>query len=275
MTWLVIGGAGFIGGHLMERLDDAVSFDLKDRQDADNIYQLMDAMTDIDTVVHLASNPDLAAAATDPDIDYRNGTAITRNVLEAMRITGVRRLIYASGSGVYGDQGARRCSEIDIMMPVSPYGASKLASEALISAYQHLGHIDPLVLRLANVCGPRVTHGVVHDFIAKLKADPTRLEILGDGKQSKAYVHVADVVDAMLMDLTGTYNVSTEDYLTVTQIADIICDYLNLRPAYHYTGGSTGWPGDVPVIRMDATKIRAAGWSPVWTVRGAIMAGLR
>jgi UDP-glucose 4-epimerase len=223
-----------------------------------------------DCVIHLASNPDIAKAATDPDIDYRQGTELTRHVLEAMRVCGAKKILYTSGSGVYGDQGETPTPEdFGPLNPVSTYGASKLAGEALISAYCHMFGLEGRIFRFANVIGGRQTHGVGLDFLKRLLADPTRLRILGDGTQSKSYIHVLDIMAAVLMvheraagPLT-THNVGTGDYITVNQIAELACEAAGLDPAkvvFERTGGRGGWKGDVPVMRLDTTRIQALGW---------------
>ena len=143
---------------------------------------------------HFASNPDIAKAVTQPDIDFWEGTFLTQNLLEAMRVAGVPRLIYASGSGVYGDTGQTAVTETySPLLPISTYGASKLACEALICSYTHMFDLHGVAFRFANVVGPRQTHGVAYDFIRRLREHPTPLEILGDGRQSKSYIHVDDV----------------------------------------------------------------------------------
>lgn len=276
MHWLVIGGEGFIGSHLAARLTNPRVFDLKNGDDARNLSELTAAMGGVDAVACLAANPDLAAAQADPDLDYRDGTVITRNTLEAMRVAGVRRLVFPSGSGVYGDQGDRYVTEADISLPVSPYGAAKLASEAMIAAYEALGFVEPLVVRLANVTGPGLTHGVVYDFVRKLRKNPNRLEILGNGLQSKHYVHVSDVVDVMLSSLSGTFNVAPDDYLRVVDIAAMCVERFGDDPFHTtFTGGAAGWPGDVPVVRMNTDRLRATGWMPKFTAREAVMDAIR
>jgi UDP-glucose 4-epimerase len=230
---------------------------------------LTEAIAGADVVFHFASNPDIAKAATQPDIDFWEGTYLTQNLLEAMRVTGVRRLIYASGSGVYGDTGETAVAENHgPLLPISTYGASKLACEALIGAYVTMFEIHGVAFRFANVVGPRQTHGVGYDFVRRLIRDPSRLEILGDGQQSKSYIHVDDVLDALLIlndqGWTGydVFNVATEDYVTVRQIADIARQRLRLsNVSYSFTGGRRGWKGDVPVVRFDTAKLRARGWS--------------
>ncbi|MGO9466432.1 MAG: NAD-dependent epimerase/dehydratase family protein [Isosphaeraceae bacterium] len=288
--YFIAGGAGFIGSHMTRRLLErpethVVVYDNfssgrawhlpGDRrltvvhEDLKNPVPLTAAIAGSDAVFHFASNPDIAKAATQPDIDFWEGTFLTQNLLESMRVAGVSRLIYASGSGVYGDTGETAVSETySPLLPISTYGASKLACEVLICSYTHMFDVQGIAFRFANVVGPRQTHGVAYDFIRRLLEEPTRLEILGDGQQSKSYIHVDDVIDALLLRLDqgwngfDVFNVATEDYVTVRQIADLVADRLGLpEVAFTYTGGSRGWKGDVPVVRFDTTKLRRLGWS--------------
>jgi UDP-glucose 4-epimerase len=295
MKAFVTGGAGFIGSHLVSRLlnsegtervvvydnftsghrsylqgpanDDRLSIiegDLKD------VGQVREAMVGCDTLFHLAANPDIAKAITQPDIDFWEGTYLTQNVLEGMRQTGARRIFYTSGSGVYGEAPAVDFAEDHgPCIPISTYGASKLASESLIAAYCHMFGLVARVFRFANVVGPRQTHGVGYDFVRRLKIDSTTLRILGDGAQKKSYIHVDDVLEAILLVAAKAnkpyevFNVATDDYVTVRQIADQAVALAGLRPGevrYDFTGGDRGWKGDVPIVRFDCSKIKALGW---------------
>jgi UDP-glucose 4-epimerase len=228
------------------------------------------AMAGCDTVFHLAANPDIAKAVTQPDIDFWEGTYLTQNVLEAMRVNGAGKIFYTSGSGVYGENPAVDFREdYGPCAPISTYGASKLACEGLISAYCHMFDVIGRAFRFANVVGPRQTHGVGYDFIRRLADDPSKLRILGDGTQSKSYIHVSDVIAAMFLvqeKCRATYdvfNVATDDYITVSEIADIAVRARGLTPAevrYDYTGGDRGWKGDVPLVRFDVAKIKSLGW---------------
>ncbi len=250
---IIVGGAGFIGSHFTDRLladegtealtiydnfssgrEDFIAPHRDDerltvvRADAKDGDALRDAMAGHDVVIHLAANPDIARAATEPAIDFDEGTVLTHNVVEAMRRVGVGRVLYASGSGVYGDLGEQEVAEDHgPMRPISTYGASKLASEALISAYCHMFGLTARVFRFGNVVGPRQTHGVGLDFIAKLRRDPSRLDILGDGNQSKPYIHIDDVVSAVLhanehcKHAFGVCNPATADAITVREIAEL------------------------------------------------------
>ena len=218
-------------------------------------------------------------------MDFWEGTYLTQNIVEAMRRTGAGRIVYASGSGVYGDRGdAAMAEDQGSLHPSSPYGASKLAGEALISAYCSMFGIVGRVYRFANVVGPRQTHGVAYDFVRRLLGDPERLEIKGDGLQSKSYVHVEDILAAIAWTIGRTsepfdvWNVATGDYVTVTEIAHLALEVLGLSPErveLTYTGGRGGWKGDVPVVRFDLTKINATGWKAARTSREALLDAMR
>jgi UDP-glucose 4-epimerase len=227
-------------------------------------------MAGADTVFHLAANPDIAKAVTQPDIDFWEGTYLAQNVLEAMRVNGVPRLLYMSGSGIYGENANVAFREdYGPCLPISTYGASKLACEALISAYCHMFGLTARAFRFANVVGPRQTHGVGYDFVRRLKNDPTQLRILGDGTQSKSYIHVEDILEAVFIAnerAVGKYdvfNVATGDYITVNGIAELAVDVCGLPRGsvrFERTGGDRGWKGDVPIVRFDCSKIQALGW---------------
>jgi UDP-glucose 4-epimerase len=305
----VVGGAGFIGGHFADRLlaseatqkltvydnfssgrewhlaahqaDPRLSVVRKDVRELDALAAAMDGH---DTVIHLASNPDIARAMTDPAVDFDQGTLLTHHVAEAARRTGVRMVLYASGSGVYGDLGQHEAAEDHgPLIPVSTYGASKLAGEALLASYAAMFGLTARAFRFGNVVGPRQTHGVGFDFIRRLLADPHCLRILGDGRQSKSYIHVDDVVEAVLQaahQASGSYavfNVATGDYVTVTEIAELAMEVVGLPAGstrFDYTGGDRGWRGDVPVVRINTDRIRALGWKNERTGRQALRASM-
>jgi UDP-glucose 4-epimerase len=296
----ISGGAGFIGSHLVSRLLDdraAASITVYDnltsgsraqleRYLGDSRLSLVEgdikdlelvtrAMSGCDTVFHLAANPDIAKAVQQPDIDFWEGTYLTSNILEAMRVNDVRVIIYTSGSGVYGDvPGVAFREDYGPCFPISTYGASKLACEGLISSYCHMFGMTGRAFRFANVVGPRQTHGVGYDFIRRLRANPSKLRILGDGTQRKSYIHVDDVLAAVFTVLHrihteagprpfDVYNVASEDYITVTEIARLACEVMSLDNesiAFEYTGGDRGWKGDVPQVLFNIDKISALGW---------------
>lgn len=293
--YFIVGGAGFIGSHFTDRLltdRGSTRVTLYDNfssgrewhykhhrnnprlsivhADVADVDTLLEAMIGHDIVIHLASNPDIARAVTEPEIDFDQGTKLTNNVVEAMRRSGVSRILYASGSGVYGDLGKTEAHEdYGPMLPISTYGASKLAGEALISSYCYMFDLTGCSFRFGNVVGARQTHGVGFDFVRSLMADPSRLKILGDGTQSKSYIHVSDVVEAVLHANIHsnkpyeTFNIATGDYLTVTEIAELAIQCLDVapRPVLEYGGGNRGWKGDVPIVRLNTDRIQSLGWS--------------
>ncbi len=299
--YFIVGGAGFIGSHLVKELlknDNLVRiydnfssgkmFHLREvennknldivRADVKDFEKLSEAMKGFDVIYHFASNPDIAKAMQQPDIDFWEGTYLTNNVVEAMRINSIRNILYASGSGVYGDTGYKETDEdYSPMLPISTYGASKLACESLICSYCHMFDFNASVFRFANVVGPNQTHGVGYDFVKKLLRDNTKLEILGNGSQSKSYIYVDDVISAMrLIELNylkgyNYFNVATEDYITVKEIADIAVNITNLiNVEYIFTGGDRGWKGDVPIVRLNSKKIRNLGWKNKYDSKKAI-----
>lgn len=294
MKVLVAGGAGFIGSHLMDSLiaegNHVVCIDnffigtkqniehLKGNPNftfyeenlcsLDAVDAIFEKEADIEYVYHMAANSDIQASAQNPMIEYENTYSTTFVLLECMRRHGVKKLFFASTSAVYGEKmGARVGEDTPNLMPISYYGGCKLGSEALISSYTYMNDMKVLIFRFPNVIGPRLTHGVVFDFVKRLKEDPTQLRILGDGTQAKPYIYVMDLVDAIMKfkDVRETgivlYNLGVEGQTSVTRIADIICEKMGLAGIpYNYTGGRGGWKGDVPQFQYDLTKIHNAGW---------------
>lgn len=296
---MITGSSGFIGTNLMQHLqkefpdvkvllvDDRdprvpvvspnhhhMSFDL-----LGSVSVLTGLMRDhaVDMVFHFAANSDIAAAAERPTVDFQS-TQITQNVLEAMRMAGVRQLIYMSGSGVYGDKPNEVLTESSALEPVSPYGASKVACEALIRAYSAMFDIRARVFRGANIVGPWQTHGVGYDFLHRLTTDPTALFVRGDGRQAKSYLHVSDLLRAFFRVLGGAaqyevFNVATEDTMTVRQIAQAVIDMLKLSPQtpVHYGESPRGWPGDVPRVQFSIDALKRTGWYPQYPTSATAM----
>jgi UDP-glucose 4-epimerase len=306
--YFITGGCGFIGSHVAHRLlergtesevtvfdnfssgHESYIADIRDDErlkvvtgDLKELDAVIDASKGCDHAYHFAANPDIAKAVTEPSVDFWEGTYLANNLVEACRINGVKRITYASGSGVYGDLGDVPVTEdFGPLLPVSTYGASKLGCEALMSAYCHMFEMHVAAFRFANVVGPRQTHGVTYDFVRRLLDDPSELRILGDGQQSKSYIHVDDVIDALFLledrawQGFELYNVGTQDYVTVTEIADLVVEHLGLENVrYAYTGGSRGWKGDVPVVRFNTERIRALGWNNRYTSKEALADSIR
>lgn len=308
MNMLLAGGAGFIGSHLADALieeghkvicvdnfylgtkenikhlhgNDSFKFYEVDLDDLDKLKEVFEA-ENIDYVFHLAANSDIKASAKCPTIELQNTMLTTFNLLECMRLYNVKNLFFASTSAVYGEKIEGPMNELaGPLEPISYYGAAKLASEAFITAFTHMNNLNVLVFRFPNVIGSRLTHGVIYDFINKLKNDSTQLEILGDGTQCKPYMHVLDLVKGMMMikdnlpEGVSTYNIGVETQTTVTQIANIICKEMGLTNVkYNYTGGNIGWKGDVPTFKYNLEKIYAKGWKSTMTSDETVVATVR
>jgi UDP-glucose 4-epimerase len=294
MRALVTGGAGFIGSHLCDRLlrqgdevwcvdnlhlgrrrniahleaSNGFHFLEQDVLDRDRLGALF-AEAKFEAVFHLAANSDIAAGSADPDLDFRLNELTTTAVLDAMRRHETRRLFFASTSAIFGETHAVLHEDYGPLAPISFYGASKLAAEAYISTYAHLYGLSAVMLRFPNVVGERATHGVIYDFLRKLEKNPRELEVLGDGNQTKPYLYVADLIDAILVAWEkssgplAVYHAAGIGETSVREIAEIV-----LAAAGHpdtkirYTGGDRGWPGDVPKFRYDISRLQALGWRP-------------
>jgi UDP-glucose 4-epimerase len=232
-----------------------------------NKKQLNNATKKIDLLFHLAANSDISLAIKNPLIDF-NGTLITSNLLECCRINKVKKIIYTSGSGIYGENKiTNKEDNIKDIKPISFYGASKLACESLMSAYSHMYNMNISVFRMANIIGKYSTHGVIFDFLRKLKKNSNKLVILGNGKQNKSYLHVDDLINAFFHVLKKqkkkyqVFNVSTDELITVTNISKIIFKIIKKNPKIIYTGGNVGWKGDVAYVKLSNKKIKSLGWT--------------
>lgn len=287
---IVTGGAGFIPSHLEDILVDegchVTSVDIFDKERCHNIEHLVDRdnfdyvkmdvanadsfvelTKDCDFIFHLAANSDIQNGGQNPSIDYRNTFQTTRSVCEAMMKNGIENMFFSSTSAVYGDIKGKLNELTGGLKPISYYGASKLSSEAMISSYSYMNDFNALIFRFPNVIGPRLTHGVIFDFIKKLKKNPKKLQILGNGKQNKQYVYVLDLVEGIfnfskrIEKGYNLYNVSTESFTDVNTIADLVCERMGLDDVeYQYTGGECGWKGDVPSFEYDVSKAKRRGW---------------
>lgn len=300
----ITGGAGFIGSNLTQRflLDgfDVTIFDnlsngrLKNineflghpgfnfiEDDLNNENILNSSIENHDLVVHLASNADIAKAQVDPLIDFDEGVNLTIKVLEAMRKNNIKAMIFTSGSGVYGEVPDLPIDEnFSPLLPVSTYGAQKLSSENYISAYSFMFDMSCVAFRFANVVGPKQTHGVTHDFILRLLQNNKQLEILGDGTQTKPYIHINDIYNAFKIIIEkkffdkpffDIFNVASEDHVTVNEIALMICKKMKFSNVkFSYTGGSRGWKADVPKYSLNSNKLRNLGWFNEYNSKQAV-----
>jgi UDP-glucose 4-epimerase len=298
---LVTGGAGFIGSHLVDTLaakgDDVVVLDnlatgrerfldeaLRTKRvkvlkgDCGDASVMKKALKDVDEVWHMAADPDVRAGIKDPWSNFSDGAVLTFRVVDAMRKADVSRFVYASSSTVYGEATVRPTPEnYGPLMPASPYGASKLAGEAIVSAFVGTFGFRAWIFRFGNVVGPRSTHGVIYDFAKRLRDDPRRLEILGNGRQNKAYLSVQDCVSGMLHGTKVTkeqlniLNLASGTTTSVDDIAQMVVEAMGLRDVkFAYTGGDRGWKGDIPVMDLDISRMRMLGWRPQHTSHDAV-----
>jgi UDP-glucose 4-epimerase len=292
---VVTGGAGFIGSHAVERLVaegarvtvvDDFSSGRKEflagvaskvelvKGDCGSAKVLDKVLPGADAVWHLAANPEVRTGATDPAGHFDRNVVVTFAVLEGMRRAGVKRLAFTSTSTVYGRAAVLPTpEEYGPLLPISVYGAAKLACEALIASYAGTFGLDAVLFRFANVVGPRSTHGVAFDFVNKLRKDPATLEILGDGTQTKSYCSVEDTVDGMVHAARHAppgvhpFNIGSLDAIPVTRVAQIVAAEMDLQPKHRFTGGTpdgAGWKGDVKTMRLAIDRLQALGpgWSP-------------
>jgi UDP-glucose 4-epimerase len=231
-------------------------------------------------VFHLQANADVRHGLEHPRRDLEQNTIATANVLEAMRAVGVSRIAFSSTGSVYGEPEMFPTPE-DAPFPTqtSLYAASKLAGEGMIGAYAHGYGFTGLVFRFVSILGERYTHGHVYDFYCALKRDPSRLRVLGDGRQTKSYLYVQDCVRAIATAADahadrpgelGVYNLGTDETVVVDDSIAIICEHMGLDPTFEYTGGTRGWAGDSPLIHLDCSRIRSLGWAPTLTIRAAV-----
>ncbi|MDP7001480.1 MAG: NAD-dependent epimerase/dehydratase family protein [Candidatus Poseidoniaceae archaeon] len=302
MRAMVTGGAGFVGSHLVDVLCEAghevVVYDnlssgkadfLQHHVDSESSVEIIKAdlldidtlkrsMAGIDIVFHLAANPDIRLGTEVTDTDLKQGTVATYNVLEAMRLAGTKKIAFASSSVVYGEASVMPTPEdYGPLFPISLYGASKLGSEALITSWVGTFALQAWIFRFANIVGERGTHGVIFDFIHKLKRDPTRLEVLGDGNQAKSYMEVRDCVRSMYHlvssqnEAINYFNLGSGDVCSVSRIAELVVEESGLRGvSIEYTGGQRGWAGDVPKAALAVDKLNATGFESTYDSDGAV-----
>ena len=303
MKIIVTGGAGFIGSHLVDLLLDKghkvacvdnlylgrmknIEHNMANKKfkfykyDILNFNRLLDVFKKerCDAVFHLIANSDISHSLDDTGLDLRLNFLSTCNVLEAMRMTEVKEIIFASTSAIFGETNKVITEDMGPLVPISFYGASKLAAEAYISAYVHNFAFRAWIIRFPNVVGERATHGILYDFMRKLKRDSRKLEVLGDGRQDKPYLYVGEIVKGMIYvwknarEGYNSFNMGTETTIKVSRIADILLEELSLKGKTHisYTGGDRGWIGDVPRYRYSLLKANKLGWHSRLTSEEAI-----
>ncbi len=301
MKILITGGSGFIGSNLVDRLlgngNEVIIYDnfstgfqefLNDAGKYDNFKLvrgdlldfeiLIKSMSGCDFVFHLAANADVRFGTLHPKKDLEQNTLATFNVLEAMRVNGIKKIAFSSTGSVYGEATVIPTPE-DAPFPVqtSLYGASKLACEGLIQAYCEGFGFQSWIFRFVSILGERYTHGHVFDFYKKLLETPDKLDVLGNGKQRKSYLYVQDCVDAILLAIekagekVNIFNLGTDEYCEVNNSIGWICSHLNVSPKLVYSGGERGWIGDNPFIFLDCSKIRKLGWKPEYTIQAGIL----
>jgi UDP-glucose 4-epimerase len=304
---LVTGAAGFIASNLIPRLlarGDEVAgadnfflgkreyvvehprfaFHEMDLLELDEVVALMREFQP-DRIWHLAANSDISFGTKYTDFDLKGGTLVTYNVLEAMRRTDVKEIVFSSSGAVYGEPAVMPTPEdYGPILPISLYAASKVACETLITAFAHNYDIRAWIYRFGNVVGPNPTHGVIHDFVLRLRDDPTKLVVLGDGTQAKPYVYVEDTLDGMefgidhARDLVNVYNLAVDDQTSVREITDWTIEAMGIDRAaidVQYGDSPRGWRGDVPQVKLDTRRMTALGWTPKHTSREAVRRTIR
>lgn len=302
MKILVTGGAGFIGSHLIDELID-IGYEINcidnfssgkkeyiQHHLGEKNFRLIEGdilkiniknvINDCDVVFHLAANPDVKLGATNTKVHFEQNILATYRILEGMRKKGIKKIAFTSTSTVYGEAVEIPTPEdYGPLIPISLYGASKLACEALISSYCHTFDMGAIIYRFANVVGDRSTHGVTYDFVNKLRKNPNELEILGDGKQKKSYMYISDCVNAMIHGFENKeerveiFNIGSKDWIDAKTIADIVSQEMGLKPKYRFTGGvdgGRGWKGDVKTMLLSIKEIEELGWKPKYGSREAI-----
>lgn len=291
MNILITGGAGFIGSHLCDTLlnlnhnivvvdnlilgkleninhlieSERFQFIEEDLLNIERLHQIFKEYS-FEMVFHLAANSDIQKGGKDPEVDYNLTFKTTFNVLQCMKEFNVKKLFFASTSAIYGETSELLTENYGPLQPVSNYGAGKLASEAFISAFSATYNIQTWITRFPNVVGERFTHGVIYDFILKLKANPQELLVMGNGEQNKPYLYVKDLVEGILFvcnnshEQFNVYNLGSYSRTKVKEIAYMVIEEMGLNATIKYTGGDRGWIGDVPEFKYDLTKINSLGW---------------
>ena len=306
MKAFVTGGAGFIGSHLVDRLInngnsvtvfDNLSSGEKEflskhmnnekfsftQADLMNLEDVKKHIKGHDVIFHLAANPFVRLGEKQTRLDLEQGPIATYNLLESMRLNDIKKIVFSSSSVVYGETpGIDIPESYGPTSPISLYGAGKLGAEGLITSFCGTFGFQTWIYRFANVVGIRGTHGVIVDFVEKLRKNPTELEILGDGKQQKPYLHVSDIVEGIMYgfeksnEQINMFNLGPDSNTTVTRIAEMIVEEMDLSDVkFKYTGGARGWAGDIPRFQLDANKIRVLGWNENYSSDDAVRKSIR
>ena len=303
---IVTGGAGFIGSHIVDRLltlgnqvtvidnlsSGKMEFLKAHARDPNFKFVKLDILekeklkktiAEADMIYHLAANPDVRLGADDTRVHLEQNIIATYNLLEVMRINKLKNIVFTSTSTVYGEATITPTPEdYGPLIPISLYGASKLACEALITSYCHTFEMNSWIFRFANIVGARSTHGIIVDFLNKLKKNPSSLEILGDGEQRKSYLHVSDCIDAMMFavenshEMANIFNIGSDDTINSTRIGEIVVREMGLENVkFSYTGGKRGWKGDVPRMLLSINKLKSLGWKPSHDSQSSVVEAAR
>jgi UDP-glucose 4-epimerase len=306
---LITGCAGFIGSHLVDCLirkkvdiigvdnlktgrlrhikkylnQKKIKFYKIDICNFSSLNEIFKKNKNIDTIFHLAANADVRFGLLKPKKDFRNNILATFNLLECARINRAKKFIFSSTGSIYGEAISIPTKEnAEFPIQTSIYGASKLSSEGLIQAYSEGYRIKSYIYRFVSILGDRYSHGHVYDFFEKLKKNPNKIDVLGDGNQRKSYLNIHDCVRAILLsiskknnDISSVYNLGTDEYINVKQSLKIICNYLKVKPKVSFLGGKRGWVGDNPFIYLSCKKIRKLGWKPKFTIKDSIIQTLK
>lgn len=305
MKALVTGGAGFIGSHLVDALVlrgaevtvyDNLSTGFRKHLEAHlcegrvtlvqgdilNLDSLVQAMEGVSTVFHLAANADVRGGKANTAVDVEQNVIGTHRVLEAMKTVGAKQIVFTSSATVYGEPDRFPTPECYASLQTSLYGASKLGAEAMIQAYGEYFNIRSYTFRFVSWIGERYSHGVIYDFMNKLRANPHELEILGDGNQKKSYLHVDDGIRGIFLamdrlnDMKNVINLGHVDYMNVKTLAQIVCEEMGLQNvAFRFTGGRRGWLGDSPFVHLDIAKMQSVGFQPSVTIEQGVRRTVR
>lgn len=306
MNILITGGAGFIGSYLTKKLlldghnlfvidinnnysnrlpiDEKLKVGFFDVNDEEKLSDFIPNEIDINYVIHLAANSDISKSFNCPNIDFDNTFNTTISVLNFMRARSITHLFFSSSSAIFGELDFNIIENAGPLKPISHYGAAKLSSEAFINSYCESYKISCSIFRFPNVIGENMTHGVIYDFYQKLKKDPLKLEVLGDGKQEKSYLDVSDLANAIMLEIDKSnkhehyidiFNVGNIDTITVAKIANLVVGEISPKAKIFFQNKDRGWIGDVPKFKFNVSKILETGWKPIYTSEEAVIKAIQ